>query len=265
MYVYDPVTDERRPAGIVPAEEYADATISVRCRQCGRRQQAIEIVYPEVGKHIDTPLCQACALADVADWECGEARCTWCRNLRPCKDMTRMFRSVNRPFAAEGDICASCLPTALIAYRRVCATCGGAFRVTRHVDRQAYCPACAATSTDWQAREQPILAQQLERARASGLPATLTLTQWLETLQHFAWRCAYCRQTRYEALDHFIPLSAGGGTTADNCVPACSFCNESKGSTDPSHRLESQQPFLAIGAVDLATAQEVAAYLTSRR
>jgi 5-methylcytosine-specific restriction endonuclease McrA len=29
-------------------------------------------------------------------------------------------------------------------------------------------------------------------------------------------------------VEHFIPISHGGGTTADNCVPACSACNFKK-------------------------------------
>jgi HNH endonuclease len=36
-----------------------------------------------------------------------------------------------------------------------------------------------------------------------------------------------------ETLDHFIPFAMGGGTTVDNCVPACSYCNYTKNSYDP--------------------------------
>src|SRR5258708_27983100 len=33
----------------------------------------------------------------------------------------------------------------------------------------------------------------------------------------------------YEQLDHFIPVSKGGGTIVANYVPACKICNKLKG------------------------------------
>lgn len=68
-------------------------------------------------------------------------------------------------------------------------------------------------------------------ARRENLPATLTNLEWIETLDYFQWRCAYCRTVfSYDDLDHFIPLaSKKGGTTAYNCVPACKKCNSKKG------------------------------------
>jgi hypothetical protein len=74
----------------------------------------------------------------------------------------------------------------------------------------------------------------LARAFELGLPATLTLEQWLETLEHFQWKCAFC-QGPYILLEHFIPLALGiGGTVQSNCVPACRSCNSKKGSDHPS-------------------------------
>lgn len=62
------------------------------------------------------------------------------------------------------------------------------------------------------------------RARNARLPATLTIEQWIATLDFFEWRCAYC-YGEYTLLEHFIPMSHGKGTTWDNCVPSCGKCN----------------------------------------
>jgi 5-methylcytosine-specific restriction endonuclease McrA len=37
-----------------------------------------------------------------------------------------------------------------------------------------------------------------------------------------------------QAMDHLLPMNAGGGTTAMNCVPTCTTCNARKGSTLPN-------------------------------
>jgi 5-methylcytosine-specific restriction endonuclease McrA len=65
------------------------------------------------------------------------------------------------------------------------------------------------------------------RAHKRGLPATLTVVEWVQTLIDFEYRCAYCRGSFHD-LEHYVPISQGGGTTVDNCVPACSSCNSSK-------------------------------------
>lgn len=72
-----------------------------------------------------------------------------------------------------------------------------------------------------------------ERAIQTNLPATLTVEQWLRTLEHFKWKCAYCGQRLGIIIEHFIPLPLAG-TTADNCVPSCYACNARKGNVHPS-------------------------------
>lgn len=81
--------------------------------------------------------------------------------------------------------------------------------------------------------EKSKLQTHLYRAVESGLPATLTLEQWLATLDYFEWMCAYCRVKPYKVLEHFIPVVLDGGTTVDNCVPACILCNSRKGNIPP--------------------------------
>jgi HNH endonuclease len=81
--------------------------------------------------------------------------------------------------------------------------------------------------------EKNILDGQLHRARQLGLSATLTLKQWSKTVAYFNGLCAYCLDKPYTVLEHFIPLLCGGGTTYDNCVPACQSCNVLKGKYHP--------------------------------
>jgi hypothetical protein len=79
-----------------------------------------------------------------------------------------------------------------------------------------------------EARECRVLQKQLYRAVLNRRVATLTLSDWIETLDHYNWRCAYCASGAYEVMEHLIPISQGGGTTVDNCAPACRSCNARK-------------------------------------
>lgn len=74
----------------------------------------------------------------------------------------------------------------------------------------------------------------IKLARQAGVPATLTVDEWIFTLEYWMYSCAYCGGY-YEVLEHFIPVSSGGGTTADNCVPACSYCNTYKRDKHPNN------------------------------
>jgi len=84
---------------------------------------------------------------------------------------------------------------------------------------------------------------QRRRARKANLPNTLTAAEWQYAIDYFHGYCAVCGRppkdlfkTRRVNADHWIPLSKGGGTTADNIVPLCSGedgCNNRKGNKDP--------------------------------
>lgn len=71
------------------------------------------------------------------------------------------------------------------------------------------------------------------RASRVGLAATLTLAQWMITLEDFNYKCAFCSDGNYEVVEHFIPLIHGGGTTEYNCLPACARCNSIKHDSHP--------------------------------
>lgn len=76
--------------------------------------------------------------------------------------------------------------------------------------------------------------RQKYKRRALGGRHTLNSTDMQRLLTGFAYCCAYCLQCGSLTMDHFIPLTRGGGTVMGNIVPACSPCNSSKQNKMPS-------------------------------
>lgn len=64
---------------------------------------------------------------------------------------------------------------------------------------------------------------QNNRAKQEGARHDLTMEQWLETLEYFDHKCAYCGGD-YQVIEHYLPVYKAG-TTVSNCVPACLRCN----------------------------------------
>lgn len=67
------------------------------------------------------------------------------------------------------------------------------------------------------------------RRRAQLEAGDLTTAEWLEILEEFDGRCAYCSSPDRIELEHMTPLSRGGQHTKNNVVPACFTCNRRKG------------------------------------
>lgn len=87
-------------------------------------------------------------------------------------------------------------------------------------------------------REYNRINKHRKKARDRGLPATLTLVEWLRICRLFDYKCAYRHENgckgRFETIEHLVPLSLGGGTTAQNCVPCCEACNQANSrATEP--------------------------------
>lgn len=78
-----------------------------------------------------------------------------------------------------------------------------------------------------------ILNLHIRSAQDEGREATLTLEEWNDAIKHFNGMCAYCKEEKYDVLEHFVPSCLGGGTTANNCVPACNSCNSKKSNLHP--------------------------------
>lgn len=87
-------------------------------------------------------------------------------------------------------------------------------------------------------RERKRVQTNLHRAQENDSEATLTLHEWMTILDAFGLKCAYCGDV-YELIEHIIPVSKDGGTTKENCVPACKSCNAKK-----SNKLIHLQPEL---------------------
>ena len=77
---------------------------------------------------------------------------------------------------------------------------------------------------------------QIEKARVNsqnkrtsmlGFVSDLTTSEWIEILNKYNHKCAYCNG-RFEEMEHVVPVSAGGGTTKNNVVPCCKSCNRKK-------------------------------------
>jgi len=87
-----------------------------------------------------------------------------------------------------------------------------------------------AKATEWRKKNPHKVAvlMQRRRARIAAALATLTAEQWAAILELYEGKCAYCGKPGKMTMDHVIPVSRGGGTTADNVVPACQSCNSSK-------------------------------------
>lgn len=71
-----------------------------------------------------------------------------------------------------------------------------------------------------------------QRVKELKLESGLTLSQWLATLDYFEWKCAYCKRG-FAGIEHFLPISLNGGTTANNCLPSCQNCNHRKHDRHP--------------------------------
>lgn len=72
---------------------------------------------------------------------------------------------------------------------------------------------------------------QRERQKAKDLKKS---RWWQNLIQKTA--CYYCQKpiTREQVtMDHVVPISRGGRSTAGNLVPACKDCNERKRSLTP--------------------------------
>ena len=117
--------------------------------------------------------------------------------------------------------CCDCQKEYLANHTFACIDCGSPYFRVNHI--QMRCETCQ--------KERDEVLPQNTRARKLGLPANLSYKEWSETLVHFDQQCAYCGSD-YEVIEHFTPLTLGGETSVQNCVPACGSCNSSKSNID---------------------------------
>ena len=96
-------------------------------------------------------------------------------------------------------------------------------------------------------RELDRVNAQIFQARAQHAAATLTLVDWIKTLDHFEWHCAYCRERPFQIMSHYLPLQLAG-TTSTNCVPACYSCRANRKKESPV--IQAYLNSIAHGSID---------------
>lgn len=88
----------------------------------------------------------------------------------------------------------------------------------------------SAGRRSWRTRNPEAMKVQRHRRRArQHAGGDLTTAEWLDVLEEFDHRCAYCQAQGELHMEHMTPLSRGGRHTKSNVVPACPSCNLSKG------------------------------------
>lgn len=163
--------------------------------------------------------------------EAEEANRAFSARLVPCercgKEVTLLEAATHS--VAYKRYCVQCSEIVSELYKRQCMYCGATYSVGGIKDYPGLCKAC--WREDW-AKEARRLYLQIERTKNLDLLAQLSLKNWLTTLEHFSWSCAYCRG-EFEAMDHYVPLSRGGPTTWNNVLPSCQRCNRKKAGALP--------------------------------
>lgn len=94
-------------------------------------------------------------------------------------------------------------------------------------------------------KQQKKVTEQNKRSVKTG---TLTIEDWLISLEKHNFCCAACKsKCSYFTLDHIIPMSKGGSNNKDNIQPLCKECHEFKGTIETKlkgnkkKRLEAQE------------------------
>lgn len=76
--------------------------------------------------------------------------------------------------------------------------------------------------------------RQRRAAKAAGHALRVSTFELHERFEQFEQSCAYCRTRGVDLeVDHFLPVSRGGGHVLSNILPACRRCNSSKLNHDP--------------------------------
>lgn len=82
-----------------------------------------------------------------------------------------------------------------------------------------------------------IVSYEKRRNKIYKLKRTLTVNEWIDTLNYFDNKCAYCGMSNDKSLiqynknlaqEHIIPVNKGGAYIKENIIPACQSCNSSK-------------------------------------
>ncbi len=155
------------------------------------------------------------------EYECSLRPCQMCQEWKVCTTFSCVLDR-NGSGLRPRNACPECVEK--ITTFCTCVFCDGAYPTLFVPNSDFTCHRC------YHAKE--LVGEHNRRAKQLKLPANLTVKQWGDALRHFKGKCAYGEHA-YEVLEHYLPLTKGGGTTADNCIPSCSICNVKKGDRHP--------------------------------
>lgn len=186
--------------------------------------------------------CSHNTVADMAKISSQGHLCDQCANHRevmppvPCRSCGKLH--------APGELVKLEMPTNTPRHTKLVWSCPD--KVEETIDRHSVpCMRCNARYLPYSSRrlcdscyvpkyikEANRVSNHNQRVRDLELASGLTLSQWLATLDYFEWRCAYCKGN-FTEIEHFLPISLNGGTTANNCLPSCQRCNNRKNDRHP--------------------------------
>ena len=223
--------------------------------------QLRQAVFERVERADDIPL--LLSRLNATDWvrwlnDAG-ARVGVCAECNRYARMSEATHASELVWLDDALLCLECAERLRSEHTFTCDVCGHAFFARMAPAPFNICPECESPSVEMALSS---LATQLARASKLDLPATLTQRQWLDTLDYFTWRCAYCLRADFTCMDHYVPIVQGGGTTQGNCVPACTSCNSAKGGRAPqgylikAHAFTRVAEYLAQFADDGASGEE---------
>ncbi|MEO8607004.1 MAG: hypothetical protein ABI690_03945 [Chloroflexota bacterium] len=117
-------------------------------------------------------------------------------------------------------------------------------------------------SLDYRMRnpEKILIKNQRRRTRKLSLPNEYTAEDFFQAIKYFGESCAYCSVQVSECkklyMDHYVPLTHPDcpGTVCGNIVPACPFCNSSKGNRDAVEWIRGKFPDRANAISEKITA-----------
>jgi 5-methylcytosine-specific restriction endonuclease McrA len=127
-------------------------------------------------------------------------------------------------YQKPGSLCPKCNePMKKRFVKKICHTCEQKAKEQKRVERRNY------------VAKHPAVKLIVQRffSRKKGLPTNFARRDWVNVLDHFNNKCAYCGCDDKLHQDHFVPSSRGGGYTRNNIVPACQSCNSRKSNHDP--------------------------------
>jgi 5-methylcytosine-specific restriction endonuclease McrA len=210
------------PVAEFPLRKIGKPTLSSWCRNC--KGERLRLRYAALGRPRKRPLPPSPSVS-------------WCSRCKSWLDILSF-----RPFSKSRTGC--------YAFCRDCEANARRLRESRPEYREHQSSKRRARHAE---KPHLMLAScARRRAKKRSVKHDLTAAQWLQIVEEFGGRCAYCnRRSENLDMDHVVALGIGPHT-ADNVVPACRSCNASKGKKTLLQLL--QRPHLLVTQRMLASA-----------